>query len=79
MINQEKELAALLADTPLSGREIITLPILEGQETALAVQIMPHEVETAWHIGKNLLPQTGRWPLAAGDHVWPQLGRPSLA
>ena len=64
MINQEKELAALLADTPLSGREIITLPILEGQETALAVQIMPHEVEAAWRIGKNLLPQTGCWPLA---------------
>ncbi len=65
MINTLQELKDLLANTFLADRQMAEIPILDTSEKAFAVQISSSEVETAWKVARDLLPQTERWPIVS--------------
>lgn len=63
MIETKEQLAEALKGSALDGREIVTMPILDSGEEAFVLELAPSEIETAWHGARNLLDQTGRWPV----------------
>lgn len=63
MIASLHELRTLLSDTPLSGRQMLELLVLDTPERAFAIEIRSGEVEESWRIARGLLSQTGRWPV----------------
>lgn len=60
---EERTLQAALADTMLGGRGVRRLAIPNG-EVALAVDIEGSETLEAWRAGRQVVDQTGRWPVA---------------
>lgn len=68
MINTTQDLVKLLESTPLGGRKIVKLPILDTEEVAFAIKTNPKQIEANWRVARALLPQTGRWPLITTTH-----------
>jgi hypothetical protein len=64
MIDTIDALSRLLESTPLAGRQLAELAVLDSGELAFAVRIGPDELETAWRSARGLLEATGRWPVA---------------
>lgn len=59
---------AALAQSPLAGREIIELPILDTVECAYAIETNGVEMEEVWKIARGLVETTQRWPVLAMCH-----------
>ena len=64
-IDSLTELQALLSVSPLADRDIAELDVLDTGEKAFALEISGAEVESAWRIARELLPQTARWPVVS--------------
>jgi len=64
MIASTRDLSRVLAGSPLEGREIVEVPVLDTGEVAYAIEISSAEVESAWRVARGLLPRTQRWPVA---------------
>lgn len=68
MITTVDELKALLSATSLKDRPVTSVPVLKTDERALAIDILPSEIESAWQSLRGLVDQTGRWPIVTS--VW---------
>jgi hypothetical protein len=53
----------LLGGTPLAGRKLFELPVLDTPEKAYAMEASLGDMEDLWRIARALVPQTGRWPV----------------
>lgn len=65
----------LLGQTDLRARSTLTIPVLASRAVAVAVEIDASEVLTAWEIGRDLLDESGCWPVVvaawmAGGSSW---------
>lgn len=73
-MTSESAMRDVLCGTPLEGRELIKLPILDTGEVAYAVRIAAPEVESMWRVARALLHKTRRWPVATmswgGGATW---------
>jgi hypothetical protein len=56
---------AIIENSPLVGREIVEIPILDTGESAFAIQIAKGEVEPMWRAARAMIESTGRWPVAS--------------
>ena len=65
MITTEDELRALLSTTSLSERPVTSVPVLKTDETAFAIDIRPAEIDSAGQTLRDLVDQTGRWPIVS--------------
>ena len=65
MINSAEELIDLLSKTSLDDRPVATLPVLNTDESALVIDILPAEIDTAWSALRGLIDETGRWPIVS--------------
>lgn len=63
MIDDKNDLSLILMDTPLAGRDIMELPVLDTGETVFSIQITQTEAESCFTAARALLDRTGRWPL----------------
>lgn len=74
MIETPDDLRSLLRGTALEEREIVVVDVpiyqmdarsghVAAPETVLAMRIAPSEVLPVWRVARDLLDQTGRWPL----------------
>lgn len=63
MINDLVGLKELLDRTELRDRETATLAIPATNQCAFIVEIAAAEALVAWEIGRDLIAETGRWPL----------------
>jgi hypothetical protein len=64
MIESIDVLSRILSGTPLAARSMAELPIPGSPALALAIQIVPGELDLAWRTARGLLDTTGRWPVA---------------
>lgn len=75
MINTIPELKRLFEGTPLSGKEIIELPVLETDEWAFVVNVEVQNLELSWRTARSRLSITERWPVVStcwcGDVEFP--------
>ena len=63
MLTSTQVFQELLASSVLKTAEVATLPILDTDEHAFAIQIDPGKVLENWTVARGLLDQTGRWPI----------------
>ena len=63
MIASAQALQDLLASTALTSAAVATLPILDSDELAFAIEIDSGKVLESWSVAQGLLAQTGRWPI----------------
>lgn len=84
MLRTPEELRAALSGTPLGERDIqgVVVPDLEELEVAhperdavFAVSIDASDLMETWTIARDLVPLTGRWPVAVVD--WSVHSRPA--
>jgi len=54
---------AILAASPLHGREIVELPVLDTPERAYAIRASAKDWEREWRQARALVAKTGRWPV----------------
>ena len=59
----EDELNRLLMSTPLGGRKVVTLGVLDTSEEAYAIPATAGKLEEEWKVARSLLSSTGRWPV----------------
>ncbi len=67
-----EDMRAAIENSPLAGRDMVEIPILETGESAFAIQIGKGEVEPMWRIARAMIGSTGRWPVATC--AWAQGG-----
>jgi hypothetical protein len=65
MIDSLDSLRRLMTGSLLQGREVLRLEVPRSAQTVLAIQIEADEVESAWQLAQNWLPQTGRCPVVS--------------
>ncbi len=63
MVDSIVEFTQRLGGTPLAGRKLLSLPILDTPERAYAMITSPGEMEQLWRAARELVPTTQRWPL----------------
>ena len=64
MINSLEQFQAALSTTPLAGRDLVALPILDSGEEAYALRASGDDIEALWREARSLVDATGRWPVA---------------
>jgi hypothetical protein len=63
MIDSVQSFAQHFVGTPLAGRRLFELPILETPEKAYAVEAPLGDMVELWRTARELVAQTGRWPV----------------
>lgn len=63
MIDSIESFTKHLVGTPLAGRKLVELPILDTPEQAYAIETSLADMVELWKIARALVPQTGRWPV----------------
>ena len=72
MIQSQGPLRQLISGSALEHCELVELPILDTGELAFALDIEVNELEQSWIIARQLLNQTGRWPVVVA--CWSGVG-----
>ncbi len=65
MIDSLDGLRTVFVDTPLEGREIVELPVLDTGEIAFALDVDVSTLEPSWRAARARLDETGRWPIVS--------------
>ncbi|MEM9153407.1 MAG: DUF4253 domain-containing protein [Cyanobacteria bacterium P01_F01_bin.33] len=73
-----EDLRTILKGMPLENAQLAELPILETDETALAIEVNSANAESAWHQLRNAVERTERWPVLIVSWMgsassWPKL------
>jgi hypothetical protein len=65
MINEASDLADLLAGGPLASRPVYVIELPRSGERVLTAPVRADVLLEEWSAARALVPQTGRWPVAA--------------